>query len=102
MTEKRFIEHIRLVEIVEVPERPGHAGVHLKITMGFFDERNHPALQSTWYLARKDWPDNSILPVAKNWFHRLCKDIGNATQDWLLSDDQFEALRRIPTSKSPS
>jgi hypothetical protein len=104
MADRDLTDGIRLIEIVEVPERPGgrNSGPHLKVTMGFFDGTEHLVLQSTWYFRRKDWPDDSILPVAKNWFHGLCKALGDATQKWDIPKDQLEAMKRAQPSTPPS
>ncbi len=67
---------------------------HWKVTIAIPQRNGDNLLQATWYLPKKSWPDGSVLPVARNWFHRLCKDAAENTSDWLLSDAQFEVLKR--------
>jgi len=89
-------ERIRLFEITEIDGRPGYRdpGKHMKVTISHRDDSSEPVLQATFYLGRNEWPDDSIWPVAKSWLHKLCHEIATATQEWALSDERLEALKR--------
>jgi len=96
-------DRVQLVEIIEVPNRPGShkAEPHWKVVIAYSDSFHGPILQATYYLLKRGWPDEALLPLSRNWFHRLCKEIADQTPDWFLSEDQVKALKR-PQPKSQS
>jgi hypothetical protein len=100
---KADIARIRLIEIIEVDGRPGfpQAGKHLKATLGYFDDYGTPMMQTTWYLPRKEWPDDSVLSVVKNWLHHMCRSIADSTTEWAIQPDQFELLKNPQARKKP-
>jgi hypothetical protein len=98
---------IEVIEIVRVEERPVPRGEEVyakgpfwKATIAFREPLGI-ILQSTWYLPVRDFPDSSVLPALRNYFHSLCADIADQTRDWRLDEAQHEALKR-PPPKPPS
>ena len=94
---RSFKERIELIEIIEVDSLPGEhkRAPHWKATLGVKHYRNDmpPILHAVFYLNKNDSPDNSILPAARNWFHKLCTDLGVATEDWILTKEQEDLLK---------
>lgn len=92
-------DRIQLVEITEVENRPGDPKrePHWKVTLALTSPHPYPpTLQATWYMRKKDWPDASLLPGARHWMNRLCRDIAEATDDWALEEAAFQSLKRPP------
>jgi hypothetical protein len=97
LIDKRKVE---IVEIVRVDERQVPrsqeiyaSGPFWKATIAFRDAIG-PVMQATWYLPVSEFPDDSIVPVVRNYLHRLCKDIAEQTADWYLDDTQYQSLKR--------
>jgi hypothetical protein len=100
-------DKIELVEIVEVQDMPtvagsgaGAIGPYWKVTIAMKD-RHGVGLEGIWFLTKKEFPDSSVLTIARNFLHRLCREIADSTADWALDGTQFEALKRHPLKGSP-
>jgi hypothetical protein len=104
MIEKDKIELAEIVEVQDLPTKPGYGtgatGPYWKVTIAMRD-RHGAGLEGTWFLPKKEFPDSSILPIARSFLHRLCKDIADSTAEWALDNTQFESLKRHP-GKGPS
>ena len=99
------VSRIEVVEVVWVPARPvtkgneAHArGPFWKATVAFRDALG-PVLTGTWYIPATEFPDHAVIPVVRNYFHRICSDIAEETKDWLLEEAPFQQLKR-PTAPS--
>jgi hypothetical protein len=95
---KDDIELIELISVDEMPSsrpaNPTPRGNYWKVTLGFKDGYGNITLSATWYLLKKETPDSSVLPIARNYLHRLCIAIADQTGDWHLDDAQYQALKR--------
>jgi hypothetical protein len=104
LIDKRKIE---IIEIVRVEERQVPrsqevyaSGPFWKATIAFRDAIG-VVMQATWYLPVSEFADDSVVPVVRNYLHRLCKDIADQTPDWLLDDAKYQAMKRqVPPSQS--
>lgn len=93
------LDHIKLVDIVSEPN-PYTKKDAWRVTMIYSPIGMH-ALTATWYLDKADFDESALIPVARNWFHRLCSELGEATTEWRMDEDKYEAQKR-PQAKPRS
>lgn len=94
---------IRLVEIVseKSPRPPRKDAWRVKWAVG--DDAEHPVLEGTWYV-EKDWlREDGLVLMTRNWFHHLCAQIAEETQDWIITQEQADSFAvEASTDQSPS
>ena len=79
---------VRIVSMVPIEKPNGYPnGRYLAITIAV-GEGAAQSLTLTRYVNRDKIADENIIPLVRNWFHRICADVAEATQDWKLPDDE--------------
>lgn len=77
----------------DAPGEPSASGsrLHWKVTFGIRHLHGDFLLQTSFLFDKNEWKDDSILPVAKHWFHNLATSLADETKGWTLSEEALQA-----------
>jgi hypothetical protein len=102
--DKENIELIELTTVDHMPsmrhDNPAPRGACWKVVLAFKDGYGNQLLTGTWYISKKEVPDSSVLAIARSYLHNSCKALAEATPDWSLNQEQYDALKRSPKPQS--
>lgn len=92
MADESLLKHVKLVDVVS-EEAPWHGRpAAWKVTIAY-QPGEQPALMTTFYLPKAETDEAGIIPLARNYFHRLTTKLGEDSKAWQLSDEQINELK---------
>ena len=81
---------------------PRLATPHWKVVMASQDEWGNRYMETTWHVAKKDFDEDKVLAVCRNYFARLCQDVGGEISDWVMTEEQYQDAKIKPSVSSES
>ena len=98
------VELVSIESVVWPPDLPGygHPEACWKVTLGVPQSPVGHVLITTYYFDKRSWTADALAPVAKSYFHNLCRGLADETKDWNLGEEQIKALRRPQTKPQSS